>query len=439
MAAILAAMPNLERRTAQRRLNALVAAGLVARTGDKRGARYRLAGTKDHAPAETAPQRQSEALEITLSPDAQDVLKRISRPETQRTPVGYRRDFLEAYRPNETFYLPAALRGRLLAAGRGDVESQAPAGTYARQLLSRLLIDLAWNSSRLEGNTYSLLDTERLLSEGTEAEGKSAQEAQMILNHKTAIEFLVESALDIGFHPMTIKNLHAALADNLLRDPEAPGRLRTTPVAIGRSVFHPLETPQLIEETFRLLLAKAEAIDDPYEQAFFAMVHLPYLQPFDDVNKRVSRLAANIPMVRRNLTPISFKDVPQDLYLRGTLAVYELNRTELLADVFAFACLRSAQTYAAIRQSIGEPDPFRMRWRDAIRDLVRDTVVGLLDSKAASRRIAASAEADVPVPERARFIEVVESELLALHDGNFGRYRIRPSEFEAWRRVWSGG
>ena len=113
---------------------------------------------------------------------------------------------------------------------------------------NRLLIDLSWNSSRLEGNTYSLLDTKRLIDFGEEAEGKEQVEAQMILNHKDAIEFLVGSAEEIGFNRHTILNLHALLANNLLADPEATGRLRQIAVGIEKSAFHPLEVPQLIEE-----------------------------------------------------------------------------------------------------------------------------------------------------------------------------------------------
>ena len=96
------------------------------------------------------------------------------------------------------------------------LDGERPAGTYARQLFSRLLIDLSWNSSRLEGNTYSLLETERLLHLGEAAEGKDAREAQMILNHKAAIELLVDQASETGFNRYTILNLHGLLSDNLL-------------------------------------------------------------------------------------------------------------------------------------------------------------------------------------------------------------------------------
>jgi Fic family protein len=135
----------------------------------------------------------------------------------------------------------------------------------------------------------------------------------------------------------TVLNLHGLLANNLLADPTAVGRLRHIVVGIDGSTFHPLEIPRLIEECFDQLLATAAAIEDPYEQAFFVMVQLPYLQPFDDVNKRVSRLAANIPLIKANLVPLSFTDVPSDLYTQAMLGVYEMNDPALLHDVFLWA------------------------------------------------------------------------------------------------------
>lgn len=171
------------------------------------------------------------------------------------------------------------------------------AGTYIRQILDRLLIDLSWASSRLEGNTYSILETERLIAYGEAAPGKTPFETQMILNHKAAIEFLVDSADETGFDRSTILNLHALLSDNLLGNPTASGRLRAIAVGIGKSVYEPLSVPQLIGEFLGQILNTATVISDPFEQAFFILVHLPYLQPFEDVNKRVSRLAANIPFI----------------------------------------------------------------------------------------------------------------------------------------------
>jgi Fic family protein len=183
------------------------------------------------------------------------------------------------------------------------------------------------------------------------------------------------------------------------------------------------------------MLAKGRQIVNPFEQAFFMMVHLPYLQPFEDVNKRVSRLAANIPLNRHNLIPLSFVDVPDDLYIRGLLAIYELNRVELLRDVFLWAYERSSARYATVRQSIGEPDVFRMKHRQAMRELITAIVSTAMSQVAASNLIKQRA-AGIPETEREKFIEYVETELLSLHEGNFARYYISPSEFERWKEVW---
>lgn len=419
------------RRTLQRWLNALVGQGRLRKEGQARSTRYLL-------PVQAAPEAADAApgdVSLPLSDEARAIDIAVRQPVQHRTPVGYRRSFLDSYRPNTTFYLHAALRAELQALGQVAAHNE-PAGTYARSIANRLLIDLSWNSSRLEGNTYSLLETERLLSAGEAAEGKGALEAQMILNHKAAIEFLMDCTPDMGFNRYTLLNLHALLSDNLLPDPTASGRLRTVAVGIGQAVFLPLEGPQLIAECFAQVLNTAAAIQDPLEQAFFAMVHLPYLQPFEDVNKRVSRLAANIPLIQHNLCPLSFVDVPPSVYISAMLGVYELNRIELLRDVFAWAYKRSCARYSAVRQSLGEPDPFRLRYRALIFDTVAEVVRAAMNKQRAIAFVARQARQHLPPADQHRFVEVTETELMSLHEGNMARYRLRPSEFEAWRQGW---
>ncbi len=436
---ITGALPiTLPHRTLQRRLAWLVAEKRLIAEGRGRASRYRLpAVTAEIHAVEHADKVEIFAeTYIPISSEAEVIKRAVREPIQRRRPVGYDRTFLDGYRPNDTFYLPAETRQRLLEAGRSPDGEQLAAGTYVRQIFSRLMIDLSWNSSRLEGNTYSLLETERLLELGESAEGKDAKEAQMILNHKAAIELLVDQASETGFNRYTILNLHALLADNLL-DPQACGRLRRVPVGVAKTVYHPLEVPQLIEECFQQFLDTAKAIQDPFEQAFFAMVHLPYLQPFDDVNKRVSRLAANLPLIRRNLCPLSFVDVPERAYVDGILGVYELNRIELLRDVFVWAYERSCARYSAVRQSLGEPDPFRLHHRVLVAETVAAVVRGGMDKKAATAFIRRRAAENVSQENRARFVEVVETELMSLHDGNIARYRLRPSEYQAWRKTWS--
>ncbi|MBU6451517.1 MAG: Fic family protein [Cyanobacteria bacterium REEB67] len=421
--------PRAARRTIQKWLKDLVEQGRLVLDGEKKGARY-FAVKKNGAGI--LPERT-----LQISSAAQEVQQMISRPEGDRRPVSYNRQFLDSYQPNESFYLSKAQRISLR--NIGTVESGAqPAGTYARKILSRLLIDLSWNSSRLEGNTYSVLDTKNLIELGQAAEGKDQTETQMIMNHKGAIEFMVDSADSIGFNRYTIQNLHSFLAENLLSNPDAAGRLRRIEVGISHSVYLPLAIPQLIEECFDQVLATAQRIEDPFEQSFFVMVHLPYLQPFDDVNKRVSRLAANIPFVKNNLIPLAFKGVPRDIYTQALLGVYELNRVELLRDVFVEAYERSAQQYAVVLQSLGEPDPFRFKYAKAIKEIVGDVVRQVVKREDTHKFVLSRPQiVMVDKREQEQFIRLVETEIYSLHEGNFARYRVTPSEFSKWNDNWN--
>lgn len=417
-------------RTLQARLHYLVGQGRAVKEGHGRGVKYRLASVSK------ATSTSSDDMEVLpLSEAAKEIRQLVMQPLTKRKIVGYDRYFLDSYKPNETTYLSDFERALLHKSGTVPIGKQ-PAGTYARKIIDRLLIDLSWNSSRLEGNTYTLLDTKRLIDFGKEAEGKDRIEAQMILNHKDAIEFLVNAADEISFNKYTLLNLHGLLANNLLSNPQAEGRLRYIEVGIQGSSFQPLAVPQLVEECFDQILNTARAINDPFEQSFFIMVQLPYLQPFDDVNKRVSRLAANIPLIKANLIPLTFIDVPRDLYTQAILGVYELNRVELLKDVYLWAYHRSAERYAAAQHSLGEPDPFRLKHRESLREVVGAVVRGQFNREEAFRFLEKWSAENLPKIEQAQFLEVAEDEILALHEGNFARYRVRPSEFEAWLKVW---
>src|ERR1035437_684933 len=138
-----------------------------------------------------------------------------------------------------------------------------------------------------------------------------------------------------------------------------------------------------------------------------------------------------------NLSPLAFTDVPRSTYTEAMLGVYELNKIDLLKDVFVWAYERSAARYAAVRQSLGEPDPFRLRHRAALREIIGEVVRRRMDKKAAVAHVAAWAQGKIDAGERDRFREIAEGELLGLHEGNFARYQIRPSEFEAWQKLWN--
>lgn len=448
----IAGLQRVSAATALRWLNYLIGDGWVEAHGATKARRYRLALTPNQSRprhrdrTRGAAQRTTDAhdsareLVLPLSLVGKDLRRAVRLPLGERPPAAFERAFLDAYRPGETSYLPRAVRQHLAVLGRTE-DAQQPGGTFARHVLQRLLIDLSWNSSRLEGNTYSLLDTERLVLEGREAEGKALMERQMIVNHKDAIEWMVEEASDpapVRLRAATLRNLHALLAHNLLGDPADEGRVRARTVHIHGSTFVPLDVPQQIEECLTQIALTAAAIDDPFEQSFFLLVHIPYLQPFVDGNKRTARLAANLPFIRDNLRPLTFVDVPQESFIEAILAIYELRRVELMLDVFVWAYERSCARYAAVKKSLGEPDPFRLKHRALIKEAIAafvragqppDRAIEMVEPFAA-RLLAA---------DRPRFIAVIEAELRALHDGNYARYGLRPSEFEAWAALVRAG
>src|SRR6266404_5474142 len=159
----------ISRRNVQHRLGYLVNTGRLQVQGRARARRYFLS-SKIH-------QNKDQKSEIPLSAAAEKTLKKVSQPIQARIPVGYHREFLDRYRPNQTQYLSFSVCQKLFELGKTDGER--PTGTFARQVFNRLLNDLSWNSSRLEGNTYSLLETERLLKSNEVAEGKDPKEARM--------------------------------------------------------------------------------------------------------------------------------------------------------------------------------------------------------------------------------------------------------------------
>lgn len=420
----------ISRRSLQRRLARFVAEGRLVREGKQRGVRYRsspiTAGLEMPVPSIEA---AGEAY-ILISPEGQEIRNHVRQPRHMRPPVGYNQRFLEAYYPNETFYLSAELRSQLHIIGAAP-DCARPAGTFARDIINRLLIDLSWASSRLEGNTYSRLDTKRLIEFGQAAEGKDALETQMILNHKGAIELLVNEVDLVDFTPFTIFSLHAFLSDGLLADPSACGRIRKRPVEIGGSVYMPIAMPQKLDELFRIILSMAREICDPFEQSFFVMVHLPYLQPFEDVNKRVSRLAANIPLIRHNLCPLTFIDVPERAYIDAMLGLYEQNRIELLRDVFVWAYERSCQQYLAVRRELMPPDTFRLRYRQKLSATIKAIILQL--QAPTKKAVMAAISLSVPEEDHDRFVKLVLEEFENLYEGNVIRFGIRPQEFAAWQ------
>ena len=413
-------------KTLQRRLVKMADDGLILKVGEKKARKYLPLGMSE---TENIGHLTDSAHEI-FSPESQNILKFLDTPPHGRPKMSYNRYFLDTYEPNTTAYIPERVRKQLYKKGKRFDKSLA-AGTYAREICQRLLIDLSYNSSRLEGNTYSRLDTQKLVEEGITAEGKVHEETVMIMNHKEAILFLVENAQTIELNSLTIRNLHHLLSQDLLAIPAACGNIRAIEVNIGQSTYKPLNNPHLLKELFELLLLKARKINDPFEQSFFLLVHLSYLQAFEDVNKRTSRLSCNIPFIKENLCPLSFTDVARDDYTAALLAIYEQNNVEPMLELYAWAYLRSCEQYGVVKKSLGEIDVFRIQYRQQRKEVMGLVVKNRLHGKAIEEYVENFCEQN-DIDETAKFTAMTLADLSTLHAGAIIGLGITEAQLDAW-------
>ncbi len=415
----LAAVSGKSPATIKRALERLIASGLVIRHGSARATHYTLAQPTSEriAPVDIAtigggPKWSEQSLSLR---------EKLAVPLAAREPVSYKRQFVDHYEPNKSWLLPERLAADLAREGR--MQGQQPAGTYARKVLEQLLIDLSWSSSRLEGNRYSLLDTKRLFESGT-ADGDL--DAIMLLNHKSAIEFLVDAVPEEGLSTGLIQNLHAVVMRDLLPDVHALGTIRRKVVNISDTVYLPAQVPSILEEMFARIVEKAKSIRNPVEAGFFLWINLAYLQPFEDGNKRTSRLAANIPLMLYNCAPLSFLDVDQSDYATAMMGVYEYRDVAVAADLFEWIYRRSIKKYEVVLEAMGAPDPLRLRYRQALTD-----AIGLVvrDRKTLD---AVVAELGMGRPADAGFRALLDEELAALEVFNCARYRLTMGTAAAW-------
>jgi len=236
-------------RSVRRWLHELTEEGFIKKSGQKKGTRYQAIIKEDRVPL---------ILDSLFSESSTNAISYVTQPIYLRKPTGYNFNWLEAYEPNKTFYLTKQRRTLLKQEGERRYQ-QDIAGTYARHIYNRLMIDLSYNSSRLEGNTYSLIETEKLILEGDVQIDKLNDETVMILNHKEAIRYLVDNAAQLNIEPHIIFTLHYLLADGLL--PAAmTGIVRDHGVKIGGSTYLPSDNKQKLEDILSILCKKAAQI-----------------------------------------------------------------------------------------------------------------------------------------------------------------------------------
>lgn len=212
---------------------------------------------------------------------------------------------------------------------RKKIEKLPPA--LLKKEFERLLIELSWKSSQIEGNTYSLLDTEVLIKDNIEAEGHKKEEAVMILNHKKALEYIFANGN--YYKKLTlakIEELHTILVRNL----SVNKGLRTSPVGIVGTNYKPLFNHHQIKEAMEKLITEINSTENIIEKALITVLMISYIQPFEDGNKRTGRILANAILYANNYCPLSYRSVKESEYKKAVIIFYENNSLDYFKKIF---------------------------------------------------------------------------------------------------------
>lgn len=208
--------------------------------------------------------------------------------------------------------------------------------------LERLAIDLSWKSSQIEGNTYSLLETERLLKEKETASGKTKEEAVMLLNHKETIDFIVENPdYLIPLSVPKIEDIHSLLTKELGVDKS----IRKRRVGISGTNYRPLDNEFQISEALSNMCELVNSKENIFEKALLLLVLISYIQPFVDGNKRTARIVSNAILMNHKYCPISFRTVDSVEYKKAMLLFYEQNNISSFKEVFIDQFKFAVNTY----------------------------------------------------------------------------------------------
>jgi len=214
--------------------------------------------------------------------------------------------------------------------------------TEYKKELERLAIDLSWKSSQIEGNTYTLLETERLLREKETASGKTKEEAVMLLNHKDALDFIIEH--DDYLNPLTvskIEDIHSILTKELAVE----RNIRKRRVGISGTNYKPLDNEFQIMEALRNTCDVINEKEIVFEKALLALVLISYIQPFMDGNKRTARIISNAVLMNHQYCPISFRTVDSIDYKKAMLLFYEQNNISSFKEIFINQFEFAVKTY----------------------------------------------------------------------------------------------
>lgn len=308
--------------TVKRRLAELVASGLLAQNGAGRSVTYTLT-TKG----------------TLLRPiDTSSYLK--LNPDSRNSGSLFNFDIFEP--PYEQLFTEKELQQ--LEAATKTYHSNAKnsdSSIYSKELL-RFIVEFSWKTSQIEGNTYDLLSTERLLRYGEKSSTNTEYEAQMILNQKEALEFILDDLSSWATPTITqLEQLHGIVAKNLNISPN----LRRSLIGITGTNYRPLENQFQIREALEQLFKWIQTTDNTYERSLLGVLGISYIQPFVDGNKRTARLLGNAILLSEGLAPLSYRSVDDKSYKEATLVFYEQNSIVPFKELYISQYVFSTNNY----------------------------------------------------------------------------------------------
>jgi len=218
--------------------------------------------------------------------------------------------------------------------------------TIVKKEIERLTIELSWKSSQIEGNTYTLIDTEILIKERQEAKGHKKEEAIMILNHKEALDYIFSKKSEFKKISLRdIENIHALV----IKDLGVVRGLRQNIVGVTGTTYKPLDNQHQIKEAMEKTVSAINELKDPFSKSLAAMLLISYIQPFEDGNKRTSRLLGNAILVAYGVCPLSFRSIDESDYKKAMLIFYEQNSARFFKELFVKQFRFAVENYFLVK------------------------------------------------------------------------------------------
>jgi Fic family protein len=298
--------------TLNRELAALVAKNALIKTGKGRATSYKI------APAH----------KVFAPVDVSEYFER--EPDARRAQTSFNADILSLLADIQLFTPEERDKLKNLKQEYQENISDYPATLFQKEL-ERLTIELSWKSSQIEGNTYSLLETERLFKEKEEAKGKPKEDATMLLNHKDVLDYLLA-------HKGIAKTINLRLLEEihslLIKDMGVGRNIRSRTVGITGTAYRPLDNEYQIKEAVERMCSVINARDNGFEKALLAVAFISYIQPFEDGNKRTGRMVSNALLIEEGICPLSYRSVDSLDYKKAMLLFYEQSNLAAFKKIF---------------------------------------------------------------------------------------------------------